>query len=106
RRVVRALVRTAQEMETPAADGIAWDGYYIFSHSLGSVAVFNAFMEPETALPNYLHQEDWEALPDAAKDLHAMPAAVQTPERPTWLPASGGLRRDWLFGRCLGFVSV
>ena len=103
RRVVRALVRTAREMETVQEQ---WDGYYVFSHSLGSVAVFNAFMEPEAALPNYLHQDEWEALPAVAKDPNAAPPAVQTPTRPTWLHGPGALRRDWLFSRCLGFVSV
>src|SRR5690606_8742047 len=47
RRVVRALVRTAHALETAEENGEEWDGYYILSHSLGSVAVFNAFMEPE-----------------------------------------------------------
>lgn len=106
RRVVRALVRTARELDQAEADGEAWDGYYVLSHSLGSIATFNAFMEPEAALPNYLHQSEWEALPDAAKDMRAMPPPAQTPPRPTWLEGSGALRRDWLFGRCLGFVSV
>ena len=106
RRVIRALVRTASEIERAVERGEQWDGYYVFSHSLGCIAAFNAFMEPETALPNYLHREEWNALPDEAKDMEAVAPADQTPPRPTWLVGKGALRRDWLFKRCKGFVTV
>lgn len=114
RRMVRALAQTAADAQ--AAD-IA--GYYVFAHSLGTVAAFNGLMETELALPNYLTEHDWRALPDRFKKqvTTALPARSM-PRRPPWLDDAAArtnpqtslpraaIDRGALFGKCLGFHTI
>lgn len=106
RRMVRVLLQTA----TDALADPGVHGFYIFAHSLGTVVAFNALMETEAALPNYLTQAEWEALhPSLRKSVGAVPD-YQEPRRRPWLdPYDGGyaaVNREALFEKCLGFVTV
>ncbi len=100
RRMVTALVRMASDDEL--------DEYYIVAHSLGTVVSFNALMEPEAALPNYLTEELWlqarsakitKTLQDAAPDR-------QMPARPSWIGPKDGIDRQKLFGKLRGFMTL
>lgn len=114
RRMIRALTQTATEAQ---ADDIA--GYYVFAHSLGTVVAFNALMETELALPNYLTEYDWRALPAVFKKTitTALPARSM-PRRPPWLDDAAthanpqtalpraAIDRNALLGKCLGFLTI
>ena len=114
RRMIRALTQTATEAQ---ADDVA--GYYVFAHSLGTVVAFNALMETELALPNYLTEHDWRALPTVFKKTTttALPPRSM-PRRPPWLDdaATNGnpltalpraaIDRGALYAKCLGFLTI
>jgi hypothetical protein len=102
RRMVQALVRTASEAERGALDG-----YYIFSHSLGTVVAFNGLMENSLTLPNYLTEEEWGNLPSTFKTKSQMEAPpVQLPPRPAWLGPRDALDRSRLLSRLRGFLTI
>lgn len=114
RRMIRALVQTATEAQ---ADDVA--GYYVFAHSLGTVVAFNGLMETELALPNYLTEHDWGAMPAAyKKQVTAALPSRNMPRRPPWLDDAAtrdsphlplpraAISRDALFGKCLGFHTI
>jgi hypothetical protein len=86
--------------------------WYILAHSLGTVPAFNALQETEIALPNYLNQSEWNALPAALKTTtpfvpqDAKPTIDQMmPRRPPWLSKTDGISRPALFERFQGFVT-
>ena len=81
RRMVRELLATAAEVERGEIDG-----FYVFAHSLGTVAAFNGLMETGLSLPNYLTEEEWRDLPDSlkARQARALPESMM-PTRPVWL---------------------
>lgn len=114
RRMVRALTQTATEA---AADDIA--GYYVFAHSLGTVVAFNALMETELALPAYLTEREWQALPARFKTSVTAALPVRSmPRRPPWLDDAASraspqtalpraaISRSALFDKCLGFLTI
>jgi hypothetical protein len=102
RRMVRALVQTAAEVERGELDG-----YYVFSHSLGTVVAFNGLMETALALPNYLTEAEWNALPALLKTKSANPApAVQMPRRPLWLGDTDAVDRARLFKGLRGVLTM
>ena len=102
RRMVRALVRTAAEVEAGTLDG-----YYIFAHSLGTVVAFNGLMETNQALPNYLTEEEWNGLPTSLKReaTHDAPQ-IQMPRRPPWLKLRDAINRARLFAGLRGFLTM
>lgn len=106
RRMVCGLVQTASE----ALGDPSIDGYYIFAHSLGTVVAFNALMETEVALPNYLTQDEWDGAHPRLKKAVAECPDYQSPSRRPWLdPYRGGyaaIDRDALQEKCLGFLTV
>lgn len=108
RRMIRTLVETAVEV---ASDD--WDGYYVIAHSLGTVVSFNGLMETAVSLPNYLNQEEWDALPDAFKlVVQCEIPKRQMPVRPPWLDLGypedkhDTIPRQSLFGKLLGYVTL
>lgn len=102
RRMVRALVQTAAEVEAGQLDG-----YYIFAHSLGTVAAFNGLMELNVTLPNYFTQEEWNGLPASLKARVAQVApAIEQPRRPSWLDPHDALNRPRLFAGLRGFLTM
>ncbi len=102
RRMVRALVQTAVEVHRGELDG-----YYVFSHSLGTVVAFNGLMESALALPNYLTEAEWGALPATLKTTLANPApAVQMPRRPPWLSDVDAMDRSELFSGLRGVLTL
>lgn len=102
RRMVRTLVRTAVEVEAGKLQG-----YYIFAHSLGTVVAFNALMETGIALPNYLTEEEWMALPNNFKQQAPQNAPqVQMPRRPPWLGPRDAINRARLFAGLRGFLTM
>jgi hypothetical protein len=109
RRMVRVLLKTAAE----TLDDEAVEGFYICAHSLGTVIAFNALMELEHVLPDYLTEEEWRALPDRLKKTVPLPPLPADRERPTrrpWLdPHRGGcaaIDRTVLFGKLRGFITL
>lgn len=104
RRMVRKMVEVA------AGD---YDEWYLSAHSLGTIAAFNALQETELALPNYLSQAEWAALPTNLKtsapfvpDPKKPPSTdAMMPRRPPWLQDHDGIDRVRLFQRFRGFVS-
>ena len=102
RRMVQALVRTASEAEAGKLDG-----YYIFSHSLGTVVAFNGLMETDLALPNYLIEEEWTALSASLKHQAARDAPpIQQPRRPPWLGSRDAINRARLFAGLRGVLTM
>ena len=104
RRMVRTLVRTAAEC---CGDSARHEGYYLFTHSLGTVAAFNALMEPSHVLPSYLTEEEWNRLPADWKQTRSAGApAAQAPQRPPWLSERDALSRGKLLEKLQGFLTV
>lgn len=102
RRMVRALAVTAAEVESGFLRG-----YYVFAHSLGTVVAFNALMEHELALPNYLTREEWTALsPAFKKQANEDAPAKQMPQRSLWLGARDAIQRSRLFAGLRGFLTM
>ena len=81
RRMIRELIAIAAKVERREIDG-----YYVLAHSLGTVVAFNALMETALSLPNYLSQEEWNALPGSLKKSQNryLPENMM-PSRPIWL---------------------
>ena len=105
-RMIRALVATAAQIYG-GGQGEKLDGYYILSHSLGTVVAFNGLMETALALPNYLGREEWMTLPAKLKQRSPTPAPkMQMPVRPPWLKANDAIHRGRLFGGLQGFVTI
>ena len=107
RRMVRALLRMAADVE---AEGLSrkLDEYCILSHSLGTVVAFNALMELDVTLPNYLTREEWDGLPGMLKTRlqdRAAPPKEQ-PRRPPWLDRQDAINRTQLFAGLRGFVTL
>jgi hypothetical protein len=105
-RMIGALVATAAQVyDAKKAEKL--DGYYILSHSLGTVVAFNGLMETALALPNYLGRQEWTALPARLKQ-RAPEAAPKTqmPLRPPWLKANDAIHRGRLFDGLQGFVTI
>jgi hypothetical protein len=102
--------RMASEMLRMAAQ--PYKRWYIFAHSLGTVPAFNLIQETELALPNYLTEAEWKAVPDGFKTIAPFkPAGAQPspdrmmPRRPPWLSAEDGIDRRALFEKFAGFVT-
>lgn len=106
KRMVSALCKTASEYH--AGD---IDGYYVFAHSLGTVVAFNALMENEFNLPNYLTEKEYDNLHaniSGCEDLDMervdMPNTI--PKRPPWLEPDTRLNRKALLKGLRGFLTV
>jgi hypothetical protein len=89
-----------------------YDRWYILAHSLGSVLAFNGLQETEQALPNYLDQAEWLALPPSLKTTkpYKPPKAKVSvtnmmPRRPPWLSDQDGISREAMFDRFCGMVT-
>jgi hypothetical protein len=103
RRMVSAMVQLA---------AAGHDRWYVMAHSLGSVLAFNALQEIEIALPNYLTEADWQAVPGSLKTTspYVPPGATPNidemmPRRPTWLNDDDGISREAIFAKLRGFVT-
>jgi hypothetical protein len=100
RRMIRAMVDVAQS---------GYERWYVLAHSLGSVVAFNALMETEAALPNYLgaaacarlRQEPygWLHLKDGSHPPEMMPP------RPPHVRQDEVLCRRRLFEKLAGFMT-
>lgn len=102
RRVVRALVEMARDVEAGHLDG-----YFIIAHSLGTVVAFNGLMEHEHVLANYLSSEDWVGLPAQLKaKVASAPRTVVAPARPPWLADDDAINRAVLFRGLRGVLTV
>ena len=106
RRIVSAMTAMAKRPE--------YDRWYVFAHSLGTVPAYNALQESEWALPNYLSEAEWNALPARFKtatpfvppDPADRPGLDHMmPRRPPWLEGEIGIDRKQLFARLAGFVT-
>jgi hypothetical protein len=105
-RMIRALVATAAQVYKDRQSE-KLDGYYILSHSLGTVVAFNGLMETALALPNYLSREEWTALPTKLKQRSPTSAPkMQMPARPPWLKARDAIHRGRLLDGLQGFVTI
>ena len=81
RRMNRALIQTAAEVERGELDG-----FYVIAHSLGTVVAFNGIMESGLSLPHHLSEEEWLHLPSGLKGSvrRALPEWLAS-GRPPWL---------------------
>jgi hypothetical protein len=87
-----------------------YDRWYILAHSLGSVVAFNALMEPNKVLPNYLDSKRWEKIktnwPKVLYDTEIDIAAQQrTPPRPAWVDRTLAVSRQTLFANFKGLLT-
>ncbi len=103
RRIVRGITGMVQR---------PYDRWFILAHSLGCVPAFNALQETELALPNYLTQAEWTALPAKFKTETPFVAKgakpithPMMPRRPPWLSQKAGIARAALFERFAGMVT-
>lgn len=102
RRMVQALVQLAEDV-----DAGRLDGYYIFSHSLGSVIAFNGLMEHAHTLPNYLTAAQWQQLPARFKtQIQAQNLQQKMTRRPDWLTDTDAIDRDQLFAGLRGVLTM
>lgn len=102
RRMVRALLQTAAEVDRGYLAG-----YYIFAHSLGTVVAFNALMELEVTLPNYLTEQEWNGLPFPFKrQANSNAPTSQQPRRPPWLGPRDAINRDRVFAGLRGVLTM
>jgi hypothetical protein len=104
RRMVSAMTAMAARTDL--------DRWYVFAHSLGTIPAFNALQETELALPNYLTEAEWNALPPQLKTRAPFeppgPAPStdrMMPRRPAWLDKQDGISRPRLFERFAGIVT-
>ena len=104
RRIVGAMTAMAARTDL--------DRWYMLAHSLGTIPAFNALQETELALPNYLSEAEWNALPDGFKtDAPFKPDGAtpstdrMMPRRPVWLGTNDGISRLKLFERFAGLVT-
>jgi hypothetical protein len=83
-----------------------YDRWYILAHSLGSVVAFNALMEPDEVLPNYLDSKRWQEIAPKAHDAR-IDIALQKrrPSRPAWIPPTVALSRRTLFQGFKGLLT-
>lgn len=101
--ICRRMIRTIIDVAS-----LGYDRWYILAHSLGSVVAWNALMETETALPNYLDQQTWDAARTAAlRGLSPEPFEINAmlPNRPVWLSQNEIIRRDVLFKKFRGLLT-
>jgi hypothetical protein len=104
RRVIGAMTAMAARSDL--------DRWYLFAHSLGTIPAYNALQETELALPNYLSEAEWAALPPEfkTKTPFAPPGAEPStdrmmPRRPAWLDRRDGIDRGRLFEKFAGLVT-
>jgi hypothetical protein len=100
RRVVRAYAEMALAN---------YDRWYIVAHSQGTVAAFNGLMEPPYAWPGYFDEAGWERLRRAGLGAFCGfpdPAGHQMPRRPVWSGPEEGARRDKIFERLHGIITL
>jgi hypothetical protein len=109
---VRTTIRRRMVSEAVAMAAHGYDRWYIFAHSLGTVPAYNFLQETEWALPNYLTEAEWKALPRSFKTAKPFTPAKETPStdrmmprRPPWLVATEGIDRCALFERFAGLVT-
>jgi hypothetical protein len=99
RRMIRTMVDVASE---------DYDRWYILAHSLGSIVAWNALMEVQEVLPNYLSREQWLRISStelAAKRTFAFNVTAMIPSRPVWLGRTEILDRGALFDRFRGILT-
>ena len=106
---MRVGIRRRMVTEMVAMASRKLDGWYVVSHSLGTVVAYNGLTEIGHTLPNYLPKAQWTALPLRMKvDPGAMKRdnfAAMMPARPDWLQPKHALNRPMLFARLRGFLT-
>jgi len=102
----RRMIRTIAEVA--CSDYERW---YVFAHSLGSIAAFNGLMETDWAWPGYLSEARWNALLNHSPPLAGAPRrdwniddGKTVPARPTWAGNNVAYRRR-IFERFRGLVT-
>jgi hypothetical protein len=105
----RVAIRRRMITETVAMAARGHDGWFIVAHSLGTVLAYNGITEIGHALPNYLPESLWRALPDALKQddgCRRRPAVeAMMPSRPPWLDHDDVINRPALFARLDGVLT-
>jgi len=101
RRMMRVLTRVARKVACGKLDG-----YYILSHSLGTVVAFNTLMEHEWIWPHYLNEREYRGLPSAFKRTYVGATGSFRPSRPSWLGPTDAINRDVLFSGLRGWLTL
>ncbi len=87
------------------------DRWYVLAHSQGTVLAYNGLTEIGHALPNYLPEAQWRALPAAYRtDDHCRrrpdkEITTMMPARQHWLADDDVINRALLFKRLAGFLT-
>lgn len=87
------------------------DRWYVVAHSQGTVLAYNGLTEIGHALPNYLTQAQWDALPQdlkSDKGTRRRPSdeiGSMMPARPPWLAEEDIISRPKLFAKLNGFLT-
>ena len=91
-------------IDTATAD---YDRWYILAHSLGSIVAFNALMETNAALPNYLDERSCRLLARRGwlKVVPGSEPLEMRPPRPAHVGCDVCLDRAALFQRLRGFLT-
>ncbi|MEM8696831.1 MAG: hypothetical protein AAGE05_12490 [Pseudomonadota bacterium] len=108
---LRVPIRRRMVSQMVAMASRDYDRWYISAHSLGTVVAYNGLTETGHALPNYLNEASWDALPGPFKDdtdarlrsrdeIHKM-----MPARPAWLDYEDVISRPRLFEKLAGFLT-
>lgn len=100
RRVTGAMLRMNSGAEP-------YDRWFLFAHSLGTVLAYNAMTETGKALPNYLTEEEFHALPARLLKQAEAPFPIKhmMPARPPWLNDRTMIDREQLFANFGGFIT-
>ena len=85
------------------------DEWWVIAHSQGTVLAYNGLTEIGHTLPNYLPEEQWEALDDRFKTdpgcARRGKIYCMMPARPAWLAEDEVINRPELFARLRGFIT-
>lgn len=106
--VARVPIRRRAVQSMVGMASMGYDRWYVAAHSLGSVVAFNALMETESALPNYLtpatcdqlRQKSWMFVEKGSQ-----PSGAMMPRRPAYVQKDEILSRRILFKDLRGFLT-
>lgn len=88
-----------------------YEAWYVIAHSLGTVVAYNGLTETGHALPNYLSQAQWSAIPrelkidDSCRRREPNTLPQMMPARPTWLDEKDVINRKELFKKLRGVLT-
>jgi hypothetical protein len=103
----RVSLRRRMVREMVAMPVRGYDRWYILAHSLGTILAYNALMEPDHCLPNYLTEQQWTRVERALRGAPVSKGDVNDmwPRRPVWLEDADAIDRQKLFTHLAGVLT-